>query len=77
VLENATKDRQRWMATIFDDGGVALVYWIHARDELAELYRQTGRVEEAEAIDAELLKLLAVADREHPVLARIRERHSK
>jgi hypothetical protein len=56
---------------------MALVYWIHARDELSDLYRQTNRIEESDTIDTELLKLLAVADSDHPVLARIRERHSK
>jgi hypothetical protein len=77
VLENTTRDQQRWKATILDDGGLALVYWIHARDELSELYRRTNRIEESEAIDAELLKLLAVADDDHPVLVRIKARQLK
>jgi hypothetical protein len=34
-------------------------------------YRESGRTEDAEAIDAELLKLLAVADSDHPVLLRL------
>ncbi len=33
-----------------------------------------GRIKEADAIDAELLKLLAVADADHPVLMRLKAR---
>lgn len=36
--------------------------------ELAQLYRKVGREEEAQKIEAELLKLLAYADPDHPML---------
>jgi serine/threonine-protein kinase len=76
ILEDTTLDRELWKACVTDYYyGVAS--WIHARDELAELYVATGRGKEAEAIDAELLKLLAVADTDHPVLARIKARQAK
>ena len=49
----------------FDTGGP---YWGKNRLDLARLYRSVGRVEEARAIEADLLKRLAVADPDHPVL---------
>jgi hypothetical protein len=76
VLEDATRDRRLWAACVTDYyGGVPS--WIHAQDELADLYVATERVTEAKAIDAALLKLLAVADADHPVLAHIKARQSK
>ena len=38
----------------------------------AELYRKIGRDEEAREIEAELLKLLAYADPDHPILRQLR-----
>jgi hypothetical protein len=76
VLEDALRDRRLWAACVTDYyGGVAS--WIHAHDELADLYLATGRDQESKAIDAGLLKLLAVADADHPVLAHIRARQAK
>jgi serine/threonine-protein kinase len=50
-----------------------LPFWIYARDKLSQLYRRMGRVSEAQAIDADLRKLLAVAEEDHPVLVRLRQ----
>ena len=72
VLESETNN---WLLETLDFGAVAL--WVVARDRLADLYRSMGRTKEAETIDAELLKLLAVADADHPVLARIKARQNK
>jgi hypothetical protein len=43
-------------------------YWLRNRLQLAKLYRSVGRVEDARAVEAELLKLLALADPDHPIL---------
>ncbi len=43
-------------------------YWLRNRLELAKLYRGVGRVEDAQAVEAELSKLLALADADHPIL---------
>jgi tetratricopeptide (TPR) repeat protein len=43
-------------------------YWLRNRLELARLYRGVGRVEEARVVEAELAKLLVLADRDHPIL---------
>ena len=44
------------------------------RERQSELYRLMGRTKEADVIDAELLKLLAVADLDHAVLLRLKAR---
>ena len=36
-------------------------------------YRQLGRDQEAEALEAELLRMLAYADADHPIVRQIRE----
>ncbi len=38
----------------------------------AELYRKVGREEEAQEIEGELLRLLAYADPDHPILFQLR-----
>ena len=42
--------------------------WIQTRAQLARLYRKNGQSEEAGTIEAQLLKLLAVADADHPLV---------
>ena len=41
------------------------------RDRLAMLYRQAGRDKEADAVEAELRALLAVAADDHPIRRRL------
>jgi tetratricopeptide (TPR) repeat protein/predicted Ser/Thr protein kinase len=43
-------------------------YWLRNRLQLARLYRRVGRIEDAKAVEAELSRLLAVADPDHPIL---------
>jgi serine/threonine-protein kinase len=71
ILEDALNGS--WSEYVGATFGVAL--WIRNRELLADLYRTTGRQKEAEAIDADLLKLLAEADPDYPVLVRIKERY--
>ena len=47
--------------------------WLRLRSRQAEVYRQLDRGEEAEQIEAELLKLLAYADEDHFVAEQLRE----
>jgi tetratricopeptide (TPR) repeat protein len=51
-----------------------VAHWLRVRDLLSDLYRRTGRIQESQAVDAQLFKLLAVADADHPVLAHLRAR---
>jgi tetratricopeptide (TPR) repeat protein len=46
-------------------------YWLRNRLELARLYRGVGRMEDARAVEAELSKLLALADVDHPILVEL------
>ncbi len=39
-------------------------------------YRKTGRLQDAQAAEAELLKLLAAADADHPILLQIKQAQS-
>lgn len=45
--------------------------WMRDEWQLAQLYRKVGRVQDAERIEAELRKLLAVADPDHPILVQL------
>lgn len=67
VLE---RDADRFSAVI---GGTTGAYWLRNRWQLAKLYRGAGRVNDAQAIEADLSKLLALADPDHPILVRLRE----
>jgi len=42
--------------------------WVHGRVQLARLYRKNHQVREAEAVEAHLRTLLAVADPDYPLL---------
>lgn len=54
--------------------GMASGYeWLKVRDLLARIYRDAGRVTDAERVEAELLSLLAVADVTHPIKRRIEQ----
>ena len=48
--------------------------WLQTRDQLAQLYQQVGRFQDADAVDAELRALLAVADDDHPIKRRLLQR---
>ena len=60
ILERRPERREAAFA-----GGAA--YWHRNRLQLARLYRRVGRVEEARATEADLLRLLALADPDHPI----------
>ena len=44
---------------------------LRLRWQLADLYRQTGRDEDAREIEDELRKRLALADADHPILRQL------
>jgi serine/threonine-protein kinase len=48
--------------------------WLRCRVLLADLYRQTDRVADAERVEGEVRSLLAVADSDHPLLVRLAAR---
>ena len=61
VLERASARRRQ---AAFSQAGQ---YWVWIRYQLSRLYRESGRENEARAIEGELRKLLALADPDHPI----------
>ena len=49
--------------------------WLTSNARLARLYSESGQEPKARAIEDRLLKLLAVADTDHPLLKELRARH--
>jgi tetratricopeptide (TPR) repeat protein len=50
---------------------LACIVWLFGRAYLADLYRRTGRAEEAETVENELRALLEYADDDHPLRAKL------
>lgn len=48
--------------------------WLGSKAQLARLYRKNGQERKARAIEDRLLKMLAVADADHPLLKELRAR---
>jgi hypothetical protein len=67
VLEQAARPRTRVFTAL---GGESFggVFWLRLRAKLARVYRQAGRIEDADRIDAEISKLLAYADPDFKLL---------
>jgi tetratricopeptide (TPR) repeat protein len=49
-------------------------FWMRVQKRLADLYRTLGRNREAEAVEADLLRVLATADPDFPLLVELRAR---
>jgi tetratricopeptide (TPR) repeat protein len=69
VLKRASE--RKFQAVINNNSGA---YWLRSLSELASLYRGVGRVEDATAVEADLLKYLSVADADHPILVALKAR---
>lgn len=68
VLEEAGADR---VGIVIEN---ALNRWLRGRAQLVRLYRKSGQVDEARGVEDQLLKLLAVADADHPLVAELKAR---
>jgi hypothetical protein len=66
VLERASEKRS---SAAFEGGGAC---WLRTQLQLARLYREVGRTEDARKVERELLSLLALADADHPMLLELR-----
>jgi len=69
VLEKAAQEK----AGTYQWSGPQGFYWIRVQWQLAQLYHKVGREGEAERIEAELLRYLAFADADHPILLQLKE----
>ena len=66
LLEEASKQRPLLV------GGLGPPFsWLRIKSQLAQLYREEGRVEDARKIEDELRRLLALADSDHPILRQL------
>ncbi len=72
VLEAASREKT---ATYAWPAPVGL-FWMRTQVRLAQLYRQVGREEDARKIEDELLKLLAYADPDYPLLVQLKSAQS-
>jgi len=68
VLEQASSKKALLFAPV---GGENPARWLRIRLMLAETYREMGRDEDAQKIEAELRSLLAYADADHPILRQL------
>ena len=48
--------------------------WMRTELQLADLYREMGRVPEAETVEDELRKMLIYADADHPIVRELQKR---
>ena len=68
VLKRMSEER----AKLYPPTGVMYsVYWMRTQLQLAQIYREMGRNQDAQTVEAELRKLLAYADPNHPILVEL------
>jgi hypothetical protein len=53
-------------------GSISRVFWLRDKAHLARLYRRLGRTKDAQKVEAELARLLAYADEDHPILRQMK-----
>ena len=70
VLEETAKLAEKSYGFFFDSS----YYSIRIQKLLADLYRQTGQVDKARAIERDLLSALAAADADYPLLVELKKR---
>jgi eukaryotic-like serine/threonine-protein kinase len=70
VLETASQERRG-----LDKRYATIIYpWLRTQFALAQMYRRVGRIEDARTVEVDLLKLLAHADADHPILRELQKR---
>jgi DNA-binding winged helix-turn-helix (wHTH) protein/tetratricopeptide (TPR) repeat protein len=70
VLEDAGRGREAAFNYVVHTG----FYWMRAQKDLADLYRQAGRTEDARAIEDDLVAALIAADADYPLLVDLNSR---
>ncbi|HKT33609.1 MAG TPA: tetratricopeptide repeat protein [Nitrospira sp.] len=74
LLERMSPDRAKVCGPSNGVGGG--IYWMRTQLKLAQLYREAGRMQDAERVEDELGKLLAYADPDFPMLVELKRLQS-
>ena len=74
ILRNASEQKVQSYRDPMVGTGMVAGYWLIAELDMADLYRKMGRAAEAEKLEAGLLKMLAYADADHPILRELQKR---
>ncbi len=69
VLEGAAEKKVLLLAD--QSSPLTGALWVRVQGQLAQLYREMGRDEDARKIEEKLRALLAYADRDHPILRQL------
>jgi tetratricopeptide (TPR) repeat protein len=74
LLQQASARKPRTYSNPLGSSGTFAWNWMRTELQLADVYREMGRVSEAEKVEAKLSNLLTYADPDHPMLRELRER---
>jgi DNA-binding winged helix-turn-helix (wHTH) protein/tetratricopeptide (TPR) repeat protein len=74
LLQQASARKPRTYSLPIGSSGPFTWNWMRTELQLADVYRELGRVSEAEKVEGELSKMLTYADPDHPMLHELRER---
>jgi serine/threonine-protein kinase len=77
ILEESGRNRALVAMANMSGFYAPLNRWMRNRAQLARLYRKNGQLREAEAVEAHLLKLLALADPDYALIKELNARQSK
>ena len=69
VLEIASRER----SGLYKQKHTIIYPWLRIQFALAQMYRRVGRIEDARTVEVDLLKLLAHADADHPILRELQK----
>ena len=59
-----------------DGGPMGGAWWLRTELQLADLYREMGRIPDAEKVEGELRKMLVYADADHPIVLALKKRET-
>jgi len=76
ILQQAAEKKPRTYSNPIGGSATFAWNWMRTELQLADLYREIGRLPEAEQIESELSRMLVYADPDHPILRELQERQS-
>jgi hypothetical protein len=69
--------RGQTLSAGYNTTGPSGAFWLRVLNKLSMAYREAGRFDKADAVDARLRGLLAFADADHPIVVDLQERRSR